>query len=295
MTTNINDLITYSVTDAALAEMRSKFLGLRVLNATDEEGYAQCKEARAVVRRTRLEVEERRKELKAESLSFGRAVDAEAKRITEKIEEVEGHLVSQLKIVDDEKKRREEEAARKALERIDLRQRKMAEVGAPLSHTEAATLSDEDFSARLESATAEFKAAAIAREEERKRLAELEKERAKQAAKIRAQEEETLKLREELLAKERAAAAEAEEKRRAAEALRLEAERKLEDERRRIAAEAAEVERKAAEEAERKRKAEAEAARKVADTKLFKEIKASFPTLESAWIEIARLRKLMNN
>ena len=69
----------------------------------------------------RVNIEKKRKELKASSLEFGRAVDGEAKRLTSAVLEVESHLLSQRKIVEDEKERIKkeiEEIERKAQEKL---------------------------------------------------------------------------------------------------------------------------------------------------------------------------------
>jgi hypothetical protein len=62
----------------------------------------------------RNEVEDKRKELKADSLKFGRAVDDEAKRLTLMLSPIELHLKAEKDKIDSEKKRiAEEEEARK--------------------------------------------------------------------------------------------------------------------------------------------------------------------------------------
>lgn len=274
---DINELITYSVTDAAISEMREMYLPLRVLDASDSEGYAQCKDARNAVRAVRLSVEERRKELKKESLEFGRLVDAKAKAITEKVEAVEAHLCAQLKIVDDEKKRREEEAARKAQERINHRQEAFAKVGALLSHAEALTLSEEEYQNRLARAEVDYDNELERRRLEKERLEQLEKERIETAAKIAAAEEEARKLRSELEDKKREEDARLREQNANEEArIRVEHElaRKLKFER---------------------LQSEMAAAAEIADKKTFERIKVEFPTLESAWVEISRLWKIIPN
>lgn len=295
MSTAMQDLITYSVTNAALAEMRTQYGGLRVLGVDDAEGYAVCKEARKVVRAKRLEVENRRKELKAESLAFGRAVDNEAARITEAIAEIEGHLVGQLAIVDDEKKRREEEAKKAAIARIEGMQLKLQSVGCMISFSDATGLTDEAFATKYEQAKAQHEEAERLRKEEQARLAELEAQRIaadEQARKDRERiaqlEADKRRMEEEAAAKqrdqERLELAKAEEARKAAEIEKQAAEAALCRER--------EQREREAEEERLKKAAEEQAAQeRIADKKLFDEIKSTFPTLELAWVEIARLRK----
>ena len=96
------ELVQYSVTDQALAQYRKEFLPLTIVGLDDVEGYQKVREARLFIQGERVNVEKKRVELKAESLEFGRAVDAEAKRITTAILEVENHLIAEKKKIDDE-------------------------------------------------------------------------------------------------------------------------------------------------------------------------------------------------
>src|SRR5690242_13239142 len=79
----------FAVTDDYLAEMREKATGLNCLTA---DGYEQTRLAIADCRTLRVRVEKTRKELKEDSLKYGRMVDAEAKRITAAIEAIENPL-----------------------------------------------------------------------------------------------------------------------------------------------------------------------------------------------------------
>lgn len=298
MSTQIQDLIKYSVTDAAIAEMGEKYLSLKVHGLDDGEGYALCKEARKAVRDTRLNVEERRKELKAESLEFGRAVDTEAKRITAMLEPIELHLVSQMALIDNEKKRREDEAKRQAKERLDSRVSQLQAVNATFSIDELVKLDDEAFDQILTAAQTRFNAAQRELAEARQRFEALERERAAQEEQARKDREKIAELeREQQRMRQEAEAKKREEERaafQAAQAAKAEAERKAAE-----AADALRKEREAAERAEAAEKAkreadELEARKRVADEKLFHEIKTAFPTLDLAWVEIARLTKLVS-
>ena len=99
---NIKDLVKYNPTDEVLEGYRKEFLPLTINGLDDHEGYEKVKEARLFVKAERVNVEKKRVELKAESLEYGRLVDAEAKRITTAILEVENHLIAEQKKVDDE-------------------------------------------------------------------------------------------------------------------------------------------------------------------------------------------------
>lgn len=292
----IDDLIVYSVTDAAIEKLKEEYLPLKVSGIDDKDGYAACYKARIEVKGYRVEVEKRRKELKAESLEFGRKVDAEAKRITERLEVIENHLQAQQDIVDNEKRRIKEEEERKAQEKFNNRVASLQKYNANYSLDAIKSMSDSDYDSFLSSAKDSFEVAEKKRVEDQERLRVLEAERAEQAAKLKAQEEENRRLQAEIIAKQKAELAEKEaqlkkerEAKEAEDRKRAEEERKkVEAENKRIAEESA-AKLKAEQE---KKKAEAEAAKKVADKKLFEEIKKSFPTIESAWVEIARLRKL---
>ena len=99
------ELQTFSPTEEAIAELSVKYLALRVDGPTDKEGYAVIHKARMATKTMRIEIEKRRKELKADSITYGRAVDARAKHLTALVEPIETHLLAEEKIVDDEKER----------------------------------------------------------------------------------------------------------------------------------------------------------------------------------------------
>lgn len=296
---SINDLITYSVTDAAITELRERLLPLKVAGLDDQMGYAACKKGRLEVKGIRVAVEKRRKELKQESLDFGRMVDSEAKRITADLEAIESHLEAQQAIIDNEKKRIEEEAAAKAEAKFRGRVAQLQEWRARFDLEAVRAMSDEAFDAVLAESRAAYEAEVAAAKAERERLRVLEEERKAQAEQLRLQEQENQRLRDEVIAKQRAELAEQQrvidEQKAAAEAAEREA-RRVEAERQRAEKEAREAEeRRIAQEAAARQKREREAARQIQDRRLFEEIKVKFPTIESAWIEIARLMGVQNS
>jgi hypothetical protein len=258
----VDELIVYSVTDAAIEKMKQDYLGLKVNGLEDKDGYQACHEARMVVKRHRVDVEKKRQELKAESLTFGRKIDTEAKRIMGQLEAIEDHLRIQQDIIDNEKKRIEEEKVRKAQEILDTRIKLCQKVSALFTVVELQTMTDSQFNAFYENEKLLFEQAEKKRKEEQERLAQLEIERHEQAAKLKTQEEENRRLQAEMIHKQNAEIAERDRllaKKRAAR----EAEEKKK-------AEELELKRRAD---ESKRKAEAMAYKKIADEKLFNEIK----------------------
>ena len=108
------EIAKYDLPAAAIKKLEQEFMPLSVKSLDDEEGYAQVKEALRFMVSKRNEVEDKRKELKADSLKFGRAVDDEAKRLTLMLSPIELHLKAEKDKIDSEKKRiAEEEEARK--------------------------------------------------------------------------------------------------------------------------------------------------------------------------------------
>lgn len=107
-------IVRYSVSDAQIAKLRADYQGLTI----EAQGYDTVRIAIGEVRDLRVGVERRRGELKANALAYGRMVDAEAKRITGLLAEIEDPLKAQKDAVDAEKARIKQEA-------IDAKQREM--------------------------------------------------------------------------------------------------------------------------------------------------------------------------
>lgn len=117
------EVAKYNLADASIAKMKKKYAGLKVKDVTDKEGIKVLKEALSEVSGTRTGIEKKRKEIKDEYLTIGRAIDGEAKRLTELILEVEQPLREEKERIDAElaaeKTRKEEEAAQALRERVE--------------------------------------------------------------------------------------------------------------------------------------------------------------------------------
>ena len=111
---DFRSLVTYDVTPE---QIEAKKAAYAALEATTPKGYEEVRKAIGDLRGLRVAIEDRRKELKKDSLEFGRLVDGEAKRITALIEGIEEPLKLKKAAVDDEKERlrKEKEAAEKAV------------------------------------------------------------------------------------------------------------------------------------------------------------------------------------
>jgi len=109
-------IIKFSVTDAAINELKQQYSGLEI---TDSASYEIVRSALSTVRAKRTDVEKKRKELKASALNFGRKVDGEAKRITALLLPIEEALKATKQAEDDRKDAIRKDAERKEKERVD--------------------------------------------------------------------------------------------------------------------------------------------------------------------------------
>lgn len=81
--------VTYPLSEADIQARFGRYIGL---TAETPQQYKVLQAALSDLRSARTEVEKRRKELKADSLEYGKKVDAAAKFLTAKIEEIEAPL-----------------------------------------------------------------------------------------------------------------------------------------------------------------------------------------------------------
>ena len=227
MTTQVID---YDITQAGLAELRSRLL--IKFDANTKDGYEHARKGIAECRSLRVAVEKKRKELKADALEYGRKVDAVAKELTASLEQIEKPLQDAKDAVDAERDRVKREAEEKA--RMEREAKEQAE---------------------REAREAELRAE---RERLAKERAEFERQQAEQRAQIEAEQRrisEAARIEREKLEAERRAIEAQQRAAQIEQAKREAAERAAREERERI-----ERERLAADEAERNRQ-EAEAKR----------------------------------
>lgn len=262
------EIAAWVASKEAIRAMADQYLPLTIAGIDDKAGFEAVHKARMTVKNTRIAVEKRRKELKADALEYGRQVDSAAKQLTALLEPIELHLESQERAVEAEKARIRQEAEAAKQARVAKRIELLTALGAALDFAMINGATDEQFAVELEkakSAHAERVLAeqAAAAERERQEVVRREQE-AKLAAERAAMEAKLAAERAELERQRQAQAAEQaridDERRRVAEE---EAARQRAIELERAKAEAAEqarleAERRAAERAERE-KAEAEA------------------------------------
>jgi hypothetical protein len=197
------ELTKFDAVIPKIEELKAQFLPLTIIDFNDTDGYKAVAEALKFVVKRRTSIEDKRKELKADSLAYGKAVDARAREITQMLSPIEEHLREQKEKVDNELIRIETEKETEKQLVIQNRHKSLLDVGMQLIGNEyinynypeyssfpvinLETLSEEDFDSHI----------AILKNlhnlEEFKRIGE-EKRIAEEKAKF---EEEQAKLKEE--------------------------------------------------------------------------------------------------
>lgn len=124
-----NEIRKYSVADAVILDLKDKFKGLKIKGIDDKQGYKAVKEARSIMQKYRTGVENKRKELKADSLKIGAGIDGEAKRLTSLILEVEDPLKLKLEKIDAELQAEKDRIEKEAEEKLNARVKELEEVG----------------------------------------------------------------------------------------------------------------------------------------------------------------------
>lgn len=269
-----NAPIEYGVTNAALNALQEKYSA--VPTVSDTKGLKAIQVGIGEIRDIRVKVEKRRKELKADSLAYGRKDDDESRRITSVLTGIEDPMKAEKERYEAEKARIKRETEEAEARRIAGLQSRVQEIS-DLRSKAAQALSSTDVRGLIEAAAGividetyqEFKGsaraeldetradlaahleAALSREEQARKAKEEAERLAEDRAKLEAERVEMERQRAETQAKMNAErAAIEEEKRRQAEIAR----QKEMEEQARIAAEKKLQEEKAQAEAEERRR-----------------------------------------
>lgn len=180
--------ITFPIIAEKIGELSREYMPLKVAGLDDSNGLKVVHEARMVVKNLRVNVEKRRKELKASALEYGRNVDSAAKQITDLLTPIEEHLESEENAVAEERERIKREVLQKRLDIICV----YDQAANPLA---VAAMSEEVFQAeclRLKAAFEERQRVEALEAAERKRLADIEAKRLADEAEARRIEGERL-------------------------------------------------------------------------------------------------------
>jgi len=99
----------YELPDAKIAEIRDFCNKVNIAGVEDKANYKTATQALSKVKKFRTGIEAKRKELKEPFLEAGKAIDAEAKRLTALLAPIEESLSSKIKVIDTENARIEAE------------------------------------------------------------------------------------------------------------------------------------------------------------------------------------------
>lgn len=272
-TTQKPELTAWLKQEAAIAELSAKYMPLTINGMEDAKGFKAVHEARMIVKNTRVAVEKKRVELKADALAYGKAVDSAAKRLTELLSPIEDHLEAEENAVTEAREKIKREAAEARRAKLQARLDGLAACGNVGSPEVIEGMTDSAFASYLASVKLDFdarmdaeRAAAQKRKEEeealaaeRERLAAITRQQEAEAAKLAA---ERKRIDDEAAAKARAAELE-KAKAEAAEQARVAAEKRHAEQiaRDKAAAEAKAAQEKAAEDAREAARIKAEAER----------------------------------
>lgn len=214
-------VIEYDPTEAAIADLKVKYMPLTIGGIDDRKGYKVVDEARRHVKSLRCAVENRRKEMKAPAVEWGRRVDAKAKEITAALQPIEDHLVAEQKQVDDEKARIEAERQTAVAAMVKARVEELEKYGYHVLPETARDMTEEQYQGDLATAKAAWEMEQAQKERERQakeaeeaRLAEVAKQQAEEQARLERERQEQAKREAALRAEEKRLA----EKQRQAEA-----------------------------------------------------------------------------
>lgn len=221
-----NEMQKVNVNDLAIEQVRKSYSGLKIVDKDDKEGYELVHTARMDVRDMRLKIEAKRKEMKADSLEYGKLVDGEAKRLTALLEPIETHLEAEENRIKEERDRekREREEAKKKL--IAGRTQEIVATGAMfdgmrwslkeavITTEEIETATADTFSDKLQLFKSIAHNIAVEKEREEAERKRIDEEQQKERERLRLQREEQDRKDAELRAQE---AKIAEEKRQARE------------------------------------------------------------------------------
>jgi len=122
----------FDIVVPAIEELKKNYLPLKIKSIEDKDGYEKVSKALRFMVSKRNEVEEKRKELKADSLAYGKAVDNRAKEITFLLTPIEEHLRQEKDRIDEEIEAIKERKIREEQERINIRNRRLLQAGMKL-------------------------------------------------------------------------------------------------------------------------------------------------------------------
>lgn len=265
--------VVYGIADQKIDDWAGMYLPLTTNGVDDKDAFETVHNARMTVKNARVDIEKTRKALKADALEYGKVVDAEAKRLTAKLEKIETHLESQEKLVTDERERLRIEREAKARAATQARVDALGDVGRFVPFAMCEAMTEAEYQAELAKATEAYNTAKAERE---RKEAEEAAARKAEAEKLAAERAELEKLRAEQQAEANRLAAERRklEEAEASEAKRVAAEKAAKEHAENLERIRVETEARVNRETEERLAREAEAARIKAEKAEARRLKA---------------------
>lgn len=230
------EIVSYNPIKAAIAELSFAYSGL-VFDVSTPKGMADAKAAYKDINQYNIKLEALRTKEKAESLTYGRLVDSEARRISDQLDAIRLPIKEQIETETKREQREKEEAMRLAAERFKAEEQAKKDAEEARMAAERAELTKQ-----REAIEAEHRAARL-KIEEAERAASLAREEADRAARqAREAEEAKLKAERDRIDAEARALAEAKRKEQEVAEAKARAEREAEEaEKRKILRQQAEL------------------------------------------------------
>lgn len=123
------ELAKFNISDAVIAEWKKDFLPLQVTGVDDKEGMTKVTEAWRTVRNTRISIEKKGKELRADAIRFQKSVISEEKRLVDELTPIEEHLEKQKNFVEEQKERIRQEKEKQIQIRVQSRTAELVKLG----------------------------------------------------------------------------------------------------------------------------------------------------------------------
>lgn len=115
------ELTKFNIADATIAQWKEQYGSLTISDPNNKEAYEVLNQARTFIKKKRIEIEKKGKELRSNAIKFQKAVISEESRLIELINPLETYLEGEKKRVDDIKL--EEKRLRDEKEQIILQER----------------------------------------------------------------------------------------------------------------------------------------------------------------------------
>ena len=191
--------ISYPITLDVISKKAADYLPLKIKGLLDKDGQAEVKAARLDVKKHRVAVENRRKEMKAVALEYGRGVDSAATVLKDGLSEIEDHLIAEEKTVTDEVARIAAEEEEKKQVTLQRRLDQLTALNYMVNPAAVEAMDDTQFAKTLSEASGRYQKQADEQRAEQRRQ-EAEEAKQKQAT---AEVNRQRKIQEDQLAADR--------------------------------------------------------------------------------------------